>query len=156
MEMQANIDGIFTALLLDGKIQRTYEKDESLPQEMKEFNEACIDSRDHWRQFLVECCIHNSAREVPRTCDERNDMTRETFMAHFKAYCIKNGGRFEEPTANAFTKNMARLGVKTDRKHGTPWVIGVSIKRTMMSEVLGDKSKDIEMEEYKADPVARK
>lgn len=148
-EMRANIDGIFTALLLDGKIQRTYEKDESLPEEMKECNKAYIESRDIWRQFLTECCIHDVARAIPRTCDDRNDMTRETFMAHFKAYCIKNGGRYEEPTANAFTKNMARLGIKTDRKHGTPWLIGVSMKpepkepeQTMMDALTDDEAEE--------------
>jgi hypothetical protein len=107
-ECYANLSGIFTYLMTQGKIQRVFETD-TAPEELQAFKKNLFDGKDQYKSFIEERCIPSATKWLDRS----------QFMEAFRQWGLTNYGReFQNPTSTKVGKNLARLNYEVDRSHG--------------------------------------
>ena len=113
-ECYANISGIFTYLMTQGKIQRVFETD-TAPKELQAFKKDLFDGKDQYKSFIEERCIPSTKW-----------LDRSQFMEQFRQWGITNYGReFQNPTSTKVGKNLARLNYEVNRSNGVYKIAGL-------------------------------
>jgi phage/plasmid-associated DNA primase len=114
-ECYANLSGIFTYLMTQGKIQRVFETD-TAPKELQAFKKDLFDGKDQYKSFIEERCIPSATKYLDRS----------HFIEQFRQWGITNYGReFQNPTSTKVGKNLARLNYKVNRSNGVYKIAGL-------------------------------
>jgi putative DNA primase/helicase len=114
-ECYANLSGIFTYLMTEGKIQRVFETD-TAPKELQAFKKDLFDGKDQYKSFIEERCIPSKGKFLDRSL----------FMEAFRQWGITNYGReFQNPTSTKVGKNLARLNYEVNRSNGVYKIMGI-------------------------------
>ena len=133
-ELKTNLNGIFTYIMINGKIQTSYDaKKGEITDEMVATLKDCVSDNvtDYLEDFIekfyvkTELKIINGLKEVFKSGNRDLSQKRGYLYEKYVTYCREKKFREQDYVmkASAFTKRLVKAGIEKIESNGSTWIL---------------------------------